>query len=160
VNPLERNLVAAFLFSGKEPMSPAKTASPVLSTEEQKASPSDSLAPKEKSQEVKDVERDFAIARSHQRNGMYELVVTPESRVIRRADKATARADIDGFSCAAARALTRLYEQHCPTDAKVRTIVEKPLASPLDEKQEDTYLLRVRFTFTQSTKKGHRFFNF
>jgi len=157
VNPLERNLVAAFLFSGKEPMSPAQTTPLVLSVEGSESTPDKTL---EKSQEVKDVERDFAIARSHQKNGIYELVVTPESRVIRRADKATARADIDGFSCAAARALTRLYEQHCPDDAKVKTTVEKPLPSPLDEKQEDTYLLRVRFTFTQGTKKARRFFNF
>jgi hypothetical protein len=104
------------------------------------------------------IERDFAIARSHQKNGMYELVVTPSSYVLRRADKARTRADFDGFGCSMAHLVTALYEQYCPSDVVVRTTVETPRRPSYETTEKEVYLLRVRFTFTQNKKKSRHFF--
>ena len=103
------------------------------------------------------ITRDFAIARSHQKNGKYELVVTPKKYVVRLAEKSSVRADLDGFTCSMAKSLIKLYEQKCPADIEVKAIVEKTLRTPLGDQQEDVYMLRVRFTFKQRARKGRRF---
>ena len=103
------------------------------------------------------IDRDFAIARNHQRNGSYELVVTPQSPIYRTAEMATTHANFDGFSCSMAHLITSLYHQQCPVDAEIKAAVEKKLSARYETEEKDVYLLRVRFTFKRSTKKSRRF---
>lgn len=103
------------------------------------------------------IKHDFAIARMHQKNGKYDLVVTPKFPVVRVADKAMTHADFDGFTCNNAKLLIKLYQQLCPAGVEVSAIVEKALHSPTSEQQQDIFMLRVRFTFKQRPKKVRRF---
>lgn len=103
------------------------------------------------------IKHDLAIARMHQKNGKYDLVITPKLFVVRIANKAMTRADFDGFTCNNAKLLIKLYQQLCPADVEVSAIVEKALHTALSDQQGDFFMLRVRFTFKQRAKKARRF---
>lgn len=96
---------------------------------------------------VSSIKRDFSIARHHQHNGTYELVVTPESYVLRMAKMAVTRADIDGYRNGRAELLIKLYNDNCPNRVKVKAYVQKTLPSLLNDQDSDIYTLCVCFTY-------------
>ena len=116
------------------------------------------LSTEELADYITGIKRDFVIARTHQRNAKYELVVTPKSYVVRTNENASIRADLDGFTCSLSKSLIKLYQQNCPDDMEVKAIVEKKLPAPYDKQQKDVYMLRVRFTLKRPATKGRRRF--
>jgi len=106
-------------------------------------------------QYVASIQRDFYIARCHQQNGQYELIVTPESYVLRMAKMAVTRADIDGYGSSQAELLIKLYNDNCPGNVKVEAYVQKTLPLLSNGLDKDVYTLCV--CFTHLSKHRHPF---